>query len=123
MNKYIMTRIFFSILLSMFFLLQGCGEDANPNNPAPQNENEIFIQSSAYNPSTKTIAVGTTITWRNQDNTTHTVTSGVPGNSDGRFDSGNIANGGTYSFTFSTAGVYTYYCKLHPNMSGTITVQ
>jgi len=64
------------------------------------------------------IKVGTTVTWTNKDAVAHTVTS-----DDGTsFNSGNLANGQTLSFTFNTPGSWTYHCAIHPSMKGTITV-
>ncbi|MCX6347189.1 MAG: cupredoxin domain-containing protein, partial [Actinobacteria bacterium] len=60
---------------------------------------------------------GDTVTWTNNDNHDHTVTS-----DSGTFNSGNIANGSTFSFTFSTAGAYSYNCSIHTSMIGTIVV-
>lgn len=53
----------------------------------------------------------------NRDATTHTVTD-----NNKAFDSGNIASGATYKYTFTTAGTYQYYCTIHPFMKGTIVV-
>ena len=61
--------------------------------------NEVFIQGMAFNPSTITVAAGTTITWTNKDGFAHTVTSDT-----NLFNSGNIGSNGTFSFTFATAG-------------------
>lgn len=66
---------------------------------------------------TFTVVAGTTVCWRNQDGWTHTVTSNT-----GVFDSGVIALGDTFSFTFDAAGSYAYHCELHPAMAGTINV-
>jgi plastocyanin len=65
-----------------------------------------------------TAKVGQAVAWSNGDGTTHTVTS--KGSS--LFDSGNIPSGGTFSYTFTSAGTYTYYCTIHPWMTGTIVV-
>jgi len=65
--------------------------------------------------------LGTTVTWTNDDSTSHTVTftdiSGV--------DSGTLTRGQTFSYTFTTAGTFHYYCRIHGAsvMSGTVTVQ
>jgi nitrite reductase (NO-forming) len=64
------------------------------------------------------IAVGTTVTWTNNDpGMIHTVTA-----ADGSFDSGNIAEGGTFSYTFDTPGAFEYFCSPHPWMRARITV-
>lgn len=86
--------------------------------------NEVWLQNISFNPATITVNVGTTIKWTNKDNVTHTVTSGTPGSPDGIFDSGNLSNGGTFSFTFNTKGTFQYYCKPHQSsMRGTVVVQ
>ncbi len=80
----------------------------------------VDISNLQYHPEDLTIASGTTVVWTNNDSMSHTVTSrpGAPAS----FDSGIIATGGTYSFTFTQAGTYQYYCMIHPWMSGNVTV-
>ena len=69
-------------------------------------------------PASLDIAVGTTVTWTNNDGAPHTVTA-----DDGSFDSGNLDQGATFSFTFETAGTFSYICKIHPSMTAVITVE
>lgn len=78
----------------------------------------IEIKGYAFDPSTITIARGTTVIWTNLDPTTHTVTS----DSGSELDSGVITSGQNYSHTFNTAGTFTYHCSIHINMKGTIIV-
>jgi plastocyanin len=78
---------------------------------------EVEIEDFAYVPGTVTIKVGTTVTWTNKDSVGHTATS-----DDGVFDSGMLGKGSSYSFTFTTAGTYGYFCKPHPYMVATIVV-
>ena len=87
----------------------------NSNNPTTH---YIDIQGYAFSPSSITINVGDTIVWTNYDSASHTVTS-----NDGTFDSGGISTGNTFSFTFTSAGTFNYYCSPHPNMTGSVTVQ
>ena len=87
----------------------------NSNNPTTH---YIDIQGYAFSPSSITINVGDTIVWTNYDSASHTVTS-----NDGTFDSGGISTGNTFSFTFTSAGTFNYYCAPHPNMTGSVTVQ
>ena len=71
----------------------------------------------AFNPETITVATGSTVTWTNQDSDTpHTVK--FP---DGM--SGTLSKGASYSRTFSSPGVYTYQCGVHPYMTGKVIVQ
>jgi plastocyanin len=64
------------------------------------------------------IPTGTTISWENQGSTIHTVTA-----QDGAFDSGDLAAGQTFSYTFDTPGSYIYVCSPHPWMVGQVQVQ
>jgi plastocyanin len=115
---------FIICIFCTLIFISGCSKDNNPtssdNNPGTD---EVLLQSFAFSPASKTIAVGTTIKWTNKDNTTHTVTSGSPGSATGLFDSGDLGQNGEFSFTFSQAGTFSYFCKYHSNMIGTIVVQ
>ena len=81
----------------------------------------IDIQGFKF-PANTDVAKGTKVTWTNKDTTKHTVTSGTRPNKDGKFD-GQLDPAGTFSFTFTEAGVYSYYCSLHSSMNATITVK
>ena len=61
---------------------------------------------------------GTTVTWDNEDDIPHTVASSAK-----LFKSKVLDTGDTFSFTFTTPGVYEYLCSLHPHMTGTIVVE
>src|SRR5215218_61178 len=81
----------------------------------------------AFSPNPINLHIGDNVTWTNRDSTPHTVTSGVNGRPDGRFDSSPnfnplMAPGQTFEHTFTEAGGYPYYCALHPNMIGTVIV-
>lgn len=117
--------VLFILFVTSISIISGCSKnDMSTNNTGgTQGANEIFIQGMAFSPASKTITVGTTIKWTNQDGVTHTVTSGTPGSPSGLFDSGNIAPNGTSSYTFNQAGTFYYYCKIHSSMTGTIIVQ
>lgn len=81
---------------------------------------------NAYDPLELTVAVGTTVTWTNSDAIAHTVTSGlsdgVAVTPDGFFDSGFLNAGDMFSYTFTEAGEFPYYCLPHPWMKGKVTV-
>ena len=68
------------------------------------------------------MAVGTTITWSNDDITLHTVTSGKKMIHDELFDSSVIMSGETFDVTFADAGTFDYYCFVHPWMTGIVHV-
>ncbi len=70
-----------------------------------------------------TIAVGTTVTWINQDSAPHTTTSGQDGTFDGAgWNSSSLSKGQSFSHTFNQVGTFAYTCNIHPRLSGTITV-
>ncbi len=100
---------------------------ATPQQPtAAPIPNLIRMRNSKFNPPTLTVRVGSTVTWENrdgQDGLTYTVTSGANGQPDGQFNSGPIAPGGTFIFTFNTPGSYAYFSETDPqNMVGEIIV-
>ncbi len=76
--------------------------------------------SPGYSPATMTVVVGVnnTVTWVNKDSIIHTVTA-----SDKSFNSGDLYQGDSFTWTFKTPGTYTYYCLYHPWMKGTIIVK
>ena len=70
-----------------------------------------------------TVDVGTTVTWTNRDSAPHTATSGTGGLFDGvSWDSPILGQGDSYSHTFTEVGTFSYTCRVHPSMSGTVTV-
>ena len=85
------------------------------------------LTDTAFQPNPIQVSVGTTVTWTNNDAQPHTVTSGSNGQPDNKFNSSPnftpLLNAGqTFSFTFTQAGEYPYFCMLHPNMVGTVSV-
>jgi plastocyanin len=83
--------------------------------------------TDAFSPNPVNAKVGDTVTWTNKDTTPHTVVSGTNAKPDGKFNSSPgfknlIAPGQTFSHKFTEAGKYPYFCQLHPNMVGTVSV-
>lgn len=73
-----------------------------------------------FDPPDVTISVGDIVTWVNDDENIHTATH----RSDpALFDSETVEAGEEFSFTFSEAGEFRYFCKFHPWMTGVVTVQ
>lgn len=81
--------------------------------------------SRTFSPPSTNALVGETVQWSNGDQVTHSVTSGTPGNPDGRFDSGPMELGQYFSYTLKTTdiGVIHFYDKTYPWMTGTLNVQ
>lgn len=85
--------------------------------PAPATM-EVKIDNFSFGPTTITVAVGTTVTWTNRDDIPHTVVS-----TDGVFKSKVMDTDEKFSFTFTKAGTFAYFCSIHPKMTGTVVVQ
>jgi len=86
--------------------------------PAQAEEPTVKIDNFTFNPPTLKVAAGTTVTWKNEDDIPHTVASVTR-----TFKSKALDTDDSYTFTFTTAGVYEYFCSLHPHMKGTIVVE
>ncbi|WP_052374129.1 plastocyanin/azurin family copper-binding protein [Methanobacterium sp. SMA-27] len=100
--------IFLGILLTIGIVaVSGCTSQSST----------VTIQNMAFNPSTVHITGSTTIIWINKDNIEHEVVSDT-----GLFDSGVLAPGESFNYTFNQAGDYAYHCAIHPSMVGIIVV-
>ena len=78
----------------------------------------VKIDNFSFGPATLTVAVGTTVTWVNHDDIPHNVVS-----TDGLFKSKVMDTDEKFSFTFTKAGTFPYFCGIHPKMTGKIVVQ
>jgi plastocyanin len=79
---------------------------------------EVKIDNFSFGPTELTVPVGTTVTWTNRDDIPHTVVS-----TDKVFKSKVLDTDEKFSFTFSKAGTYPYFCSIHPKMTGKVNVQ
>jgi plastocyanin len=107
---------------------------ASPKSAPARGAAVISVKSLMFMPEVLTVKVGTAVTWRNDEPITHTVTSGeVTGvdkttglrsgqKPDGRFGKTLKGTGATFSYTFTAAGTYSYYCNIHFGMSGKVVV-
>jgi len=78
---------------------------------------DVNIQGFAFAPQNVKIGLGTTVRWTNNDSAPHTSTS------DGAvWDSGNLNNGESFSYTFNALGDFPYHCEIHPGMLGNVKV-
>ena len=82
----------------------------------------VDIQLFQFQPGAVEVRAGTTVTWSNRDDITHTVTSGDPEHRTGRFDQRLPGRGASTTVRFSEPGVYPYFCNRHPSMRGEIRV-
>lgn len=78
---------------------------------------QVEMVGSMYHPMMLRVPRGTTVTWINEDDVSHSVTF-----RNGMADSGLLREGQTFQYTFQTAGTYQYYCSVHSSMQGAMTV-
>lgn len=79
---------------------------------------EVKIDNFSFAPREITIPVGTTVTWTNRDDIPHTVVS-----TDGVFKSKVRDTDEKFSYTFTKAGTFPYFCSVHPKMTGKVVVR
>ncbi len=91
--------------------------------PSPQAGPTVTIRTFQFQPNQLDVKAGTQVTWINQDDIRHTVTSGTPEKRDGRFDAPLAGKGTKFSFTFTQPGTYAYFCDRHQHMLGQIIVK
>jgi len=78
----------------------------------------VGIRDFKFSPPSVTVPVGTTVTWTNHDEVSHTITSAA-----GAFGSAGLSNAETFAQTFTQPGTYPYSCSLHPRMRATVIVK
>ena len=81
---------------------------------------EVKIDNFSFGPVTLTVPVGVMVTWTNRDDIPHTVVSTDDSKT---FKSKVLDTDEKFSFTFSKAGTYPYFCSIHPKMTGKVIVQ
>ena len=79
---------------------------------------EVKIDNFVFSPNAVTVPAGTTIRWTNHDDIPHNVVS-----DDKSFKSKVLDTDETFTYTFTKPGTYTYFCSIHPKMTGKIVVQ
>jgi plastocyanin len=86
--------------------------------PARAAEFEVTVDNFTFTPQQITVKAGDTVTWANHDDIPHTVTSTTK-----VFNSKALDTDDKFSFTFATPGSFSYFCALHPHMTGSIVVE
>lgn len=100
------------------------GAGTPPSNWEPSTG--LVFAGTSYSPDTIVVVIGVnnTVTWVNQDTAPHTVTFiSVPPGVTTAINSGEVSPGGTFTYTFTVAGNYTYDCMYHPWMGGKVIVK
>ena len=152
MEKKLISSFIFVLLLAAILLISGCSQktagtatepklvaqdvqqikiNTGENNQTASSTaansagNNIMIKDFAFSPAVLTIKKGDTVTWINEDSAPHKVASDpYPAHTDlPGLVSGALAQGDSYSFTFSQTGTFGYHCHLHPSMTGKVIVE
>ena len=111
--------LLFVLGLEMAWLGAGTGNfTASAQQKQKPETTEVKIDNFSFGPASLTVPAGTTVTWINRDDIPHTVVS-----TEGVFKSKVLDTDEKFSFTFSKAGSYPYFCSIHPKMTGRVVVQ
>jgi amicyanin len=120
-----MKKTIFSVtaaaLLALSFGLSRASH-AQPSASGQENTSDKYqvkVDNFSFTPQTLTVPVGTTVTWVNQDDVPHNILS-----SEGRtLKSPVLDTDQKFSYTFTKAGTYSYYCGIHPKMTAKVVVE
>jgi plastocyanin len=94
-----------------------------PLSQAPVSANTITIKNFAFDPQSLTFNAGSTVRWENHDNAPHRIVFIDSAGRDTDVDSGVLSPSQSWSSNqFKQPGRYSYYCKIHPEMTGTLIV-
>jgi plastocyanin len=105
------------VMIAMLLLFAGSSSISAKDQPSAAIA-EVKIDNFSFEPQTLTVAVGTTVTWTNRDDIPHTSVS-----TEGVWKSKVMDTDEKFSYTFTKAGTYPYYCSIHPKMTGKVVVQ
>ena len=106
-----------STMIAMLLLVAGSSRVTASDQPSAANV-AVKIDNFVFGPQAITVPVGTTVTWTNSDDIPHTSVS-----TDGVFKSKVMDTDEKFSYTFTKAGTYSYYCSVHPKMTGQVVVK
>jgi plastocyanin len=107
------------VMMAMLLLFAASPSVKASNNDRTSAVNAaVKIDNFVFGPQTLTVPVGATVTWTNSDDIPHTSVS-----TEGVFKSKVLDTDEKFSYTFTKAGTYPYYCTIHPKMTGKVVVQ
>jgi len=117
MRKTLTKSLTIALPLSAFMILTLQPTRAR-SEEAKSSATEVRVDNFTFAPNELTVPVNGTVTWVNKDDVPHVIAS-----NDGLFKSKALDTDDKYSYTFTKAGTYSYYCSVHPKMVGKIVVQ
>jgi plastocyanin len=117
MNRRSYVRLLSAILpLALLTVLTFYSPRATSQAASPAST-QVQVDNFAFAPQTLTVSANSTVTWVNKDDVPHVIAS-----DQGTFKSKALDTDDKYSYTFTKPGTYTYFCSIHPKMTGTIIV-
>jgi plastocyanin len=110
---------FLTIALALLGVRRSEGSDPQQASLPGASKADVAIDNFSFLPKEITVVAGTTVVWTNHDDVPHVVAS-----ADDQFKkSGALDTDESFSYTFTTAGNFTYFCSIHPHMTGKIIVK
>jgi plastocyanin len=106
-----------AVLIALTIFIESPSLRASDKQPATTGTS-VTIDNFTFGPQSVTVPVGATVTWNNHDDIPHTAVS-----TDGVFKSKVMDTDEKFSYTFTKAGTYSYYCTIHPKMTGQVLVK
>jgi plastocyanin len=107
-----------SVIIALMLLTAGSPNVTAADQTSPAANADIKIDNFSFGPQTITVPVGATVTWTNRDDIPHTSVSTA-----GVFKSKVMDTDERFSYRFTKAGTYPYYCTIHPKMTGQVVVK
>jgi Icc protein len=107
------------VALASLTNMRGKEAETKASIPVKASKTEVVIDNFSFSPKTTAVPIGATVTWTNHDNVPHVITS-----ADDQFKKSPLLKAGQrFSNAFATAGTYSYFCSIHPRMTGKIIVK
>ena len=116
-NKLWVASLAMPVMIALLLLFAAAPSVKANGQPSAEGA-AVNIDNFVFGPQTLTVPVGATVTWTNKDDIPHTSVS-----TEGVFKSKVLDTDEKFSYTFTKAGTYPYYCTIHPKMTGKIVVQ
>ena len=98
--------------------LAGSAKASGASDAKPASEVAVKIDNFSFTAAIITVPAGTTVRWTNRDDIPHTVVE-----NDKLFKSKTLDTDENFAYTFTKAGIYSYFCSLHPKMTARVVVQ
>jgi len=120
MRRSVSGAVFTAVAILAMGVLGARANNSSLAMQAKAESTEVKIDNFSFTPATLTVSLGSTVTWTNRDDIPHTV---VSADDPKVFKSKVLDTDEEFSFKFDKAGTYSYFCSIHPKMTGKVVVQ